>query len=124
MQQADIRISVSTEFVTEQQEQGLVQYAFAYEICIENQSDTSVQLLNRHWLITDGNGTTREVHGSGVVGKQPHIAPGESFIYTSGALLETPVGSMQGHYEMQRADGTLFTAPIEVFSLSVPHLLN
>jgi ApaG protein len=81
-------------------------------------------LLSRYWLITDGNGKTSEVRGDGVVGKQPTIQPGENFIYTSGAVIETPVGTMQGYYQMQHADGSLAHAAIDVFSLRVPNAIN
>jgi ApaG protein len=99
-------------------------YAFAYRVSITNLGQRNSQLLTRYWLITDGNGKTSEVQGDGVVGKQPVIEPGESFTYTSGAVIETPVGSMQGYYEMQNEDGQRFKAPIDVFNLRVPHLVN
>ena len=83
-----------------------------------------LQLRNRYWLITDGNGDTQEVSGAGVVGEEPVIAPDESFEYRSGAVLDTPVGTMQGHYEFESKDGTLFKAPINVFSLAVANALN
>ncbi|MGS2719713.1 Co2+/Mg2+ efflux protein ApaG [Paraglaciecola aestuariivivens] len=100
------------------------QFPFAYTITITNQGQQAVQLLNRYWLITDGDGKKTEVQGPGVVGEQPVIETGESYEYTSGAILDTPVGTMQGFYEMQWADGELFQAPIEVFSLAVPNVLN
>ena len=99
-------------------------YVFAYTITIANRSDVSAQLLNRHWSITDGHGEVRQVHGSGVIGQQPHIAPEQSFSYTSGAVIATPVGSMHGYYEFERPDGTRFQAAIPAFSLSIPNILH
>jgi ApaG protein len=99
-------------------------YAFAYKITIHNYGQQSVQLINRYWLITDGNGKKTEVQGPGVIGEQPFIQPDDSFDYTSGAVLDTPVGTMQGYYEMQREDGERFQAPINIFSLAVPNVLN
>lgn len=99
-------------------------YAFAYHVQIHNTGRQSVQLLNRYWLITDGNGKTTEVRGPGVIGEQPVIAAGKKYQYTSGAILQTPVGTMQGYYEMQDANDTPFQAPIEVFTLAVPNLVN
>jgi ApaG protein len=99
-------------------------YAFAYKITILNNDLQSVQLINRYWLIIDGNGKKTEVQGPGVIGEQPHILTGDSFQYTSGAVLDTPVGTMQGYYEMQQEDGERFQAPINIFSLAVPNVLN
>lgn len=120
----DINISVKTAFLADHPVAEEGKYAFAYFISIENNGSQSVQLLNRYWLITDGNGKASEVSGPGVVGEQPHIAPGHTHQYNSGAILDTPVGSMQGFYEMQRPDGSLFQAPIPLFSLAVPSLIN
>ena len=99
-------------------------YVFAYTITIENHGDASAQLLNRRWRVSDGTGRIQEVAGPGVVGKQPHIAPGEAFRYTSAAIIESPVGSMAGHYEFQRLDGSLFEVVIPIFSLSVPNMVH
>ncbi|WP_420550286.1 Co2+/Mg2+ efflux protein ApaG [Litorivicinus lipolyticus] len=99
-------------------------YAFAYEISIHNAGSFSAQLLNRHWLITDGNGKTEEVKGPGVIGEQPVLVPGDTYTYTSGALLKTEVGSMRGQFEMQADDGHRFMAPIRAFTLAVPGALN
>ncbi|NMH60421.1 Co2+/Mg2+ efflux protein ApaG [Alteromonas ponticola] len=99
-------------------------FAFAYHVVISNLSNEPVKLLNRYWLICDADGKSMEVEGAGVVGKQPTIQPSEQFEYTSGAIIDCPVGSMQGYYEMQRKDKTTFRVPIEVFSLAVPHVLN
>lgn len=126
MAEADypIQISVNTEFLHNRLPDEKQKYAFAYHITIVNAGDTDVQLLNRYWLITDANGKTSEVQGAGVVGEQPVIPPGQKYQYTSGAILDTPVGSMQGYYEMQSTDGETFRAPIDVFSLAVPNLIN
>lgn len=119
-----IVIQVSTRYLPDHLPENSSQYAFAYQITIINQSDETVQLINRYWNITDANGKSSEVQGSGVVGKQPVIKPGEQFQYTSGAILDTPVGSMQGYYEMQTSDGTSFRAPIDIFRLAVPNVIN
>lgn len=97
-------------------------YVFAYTITIENRGDVGARLLSRHWLITDAEGHRQEVRGEGVVGEQPYLGPGERFRYTSGAILETPVGAMEGSYQMQADDGTAFEAPVPPFSLAMPGL--
>ena len=98
--------------------------AFAYTITIRNEGALPAKLLTRHWVITDANGKVEEVRGPGVVGEHPHLAPGEAFEYTSGAVLETPVGTMQGSYQMLADDGTAFDALIPRFTLSVPRTLH
>ena len=97
---------------------------FAYTITIRNEGTVPARLLSRHWIITDANGKVQEVVGDGVVGEQPHLEPGEGFRYSSGAILETPVGSMQGRYRMVADDGEHFDAPIAPFTLAVPGLLH
>jgi ApaG protein len=87
-------------------------------------ASTPAKLVNRHWLITDANGKIQEVRGQGVVGEQPYLRPGEKFRYTSGTVIETPVGTMEGEYEMQADDGRMFLAPIDRFSLAVPRVLH
>ena len=119
-----IRVSVSAKHLPDHPANSKEKFAFAYHITIRNHSDARVQLLSRYWLITDGNGKNTEVQGEGVVGKQPHIDPASEYQYTSGALLDTPVGSMQGYYEMEAEDGYRFRVPIDIFSLSVPNALN
>lgn len=119
-----IRIQVKSQYLAESSQPAQQKYAFAYHISIENVGNEAVQLLNRYWLITDADGKKTEVHGAGVVGKQPVITPDDTYEYSSGAILETPVGTMQGYYEMQTADGSLFRAPIPLFSLVVPNLIN
>ncbi|HEV7166080.1 MAG TPA: Co2+/Mg2+ efflux protein ApaG [Gammaproteobacteria bacterium] len=120
----DIRVDVETAFVPDQSDPGQNRFVFSYTITIRNQGGVSAKLLNRHWVITDSNGKVQEVRGEGVVGEQPHIKPGEGFRYSSGAVLETPVGSMQGAYQMQNDRGETFDAPIAPFRLAVPGVLH
>lgn len=119
----EVDISVDTQYLKNQIPEK-DKFAFAYKVSICNGGQQPIQLVSRYWLITDGNGKKTEVQGPGVVGEQPHIQPGECFQYTSGAVLDTPIGTMQGYYEMQKADGELFQAKINVFSLAVPNVLN
>ncbi|KZY51579.1 Co2+/Mg2+ efflux protein ApaG [Pseudoalteromonas shioyasakiensis] len=119
-----IKVSVETFYVEGQSEPEQDKYVFAYSITIKNHSLCSAKLLSRYWLITDANGKEVEVQGEGVVGETPTIAPGESYKYTSGAVLDTPVGTMQGHYTMRTEFGTEFEAPIEVFRLARPNILH
>jgi ApaG protein len=120
----EIRIQVTTNYVDEQSEPEDGRYVFAYTITISNEGEISAQLISRHWVITDANGKVQEVSGDGVVGEQPHLDPGEVFRYSSGAVLETPVGAMQGLYRMQTDNGISFDAPIAPFTLAVPGVLN
>ena len=120
----DIRVDVETAFVPDQSDPGQNRFVFSYTITIRNQGGVPAKLLNRHWVITDANGKVQEVRGEGVVGEQPHIKPGEGFRYSSGAVLETPVGSMQGAYQMVNDQGEKFDAPIAPFRLAVPGLLH
>lgn len=119
-----IDIDVETHYIEEQSLPEENRFVFAYTITIRNNGDQPAKLLNRHWIITDGEGETQEVRGEGVVGEQPHIGPGAYFRYTSGTILDTPVGTMQGSYEMRADDGTVFEATIPVFTLSLPHTLH
>ena len=119
-----IRIQVATNYVDEQSEPDADRYVFAYTITISNEGDVAAKLMSRHWVITDANGKVQEVSGDGVVGEQPHLSPGERFRYSSGAVIETPVGAMQGLYRMVSDDGDSFDAPIEPFTLAVPGLLH
>ncbi len=119
-----IRVGVETNFISAQSDPARNRYVFAYTITIENIGHVAAQLLTRHWIITDASGHVQEVKGDGVVGEQPHLAPGDSFRYTSGAVLETPVGTMQGTYHMVTDEGARFEAPIAVFRLSVPNVLH
>jgi ApaG protein len=120
----DIRINVATSYVDDQSEPDAGRYVFSYTITISNNGDIPATLLSRHWIITDANGRVQEVNGDGVVGEQPHLNPGECFRYSSGAVLETPVGAMQGMYRMETDTGAGFDAPIQAFTLAVPGLLH
>lgn len=120
----DIRIQVATRYVDEQSEPEMDRYVFAYTITISNDGGVAAKLISRHWIITDANGKVQEVSGDGVVGEQPHLQPGEEFQYSSGAVLDTPVGAMQGIYRMETDDGVYFDAPIAAFTLAVPGLLH
>jgi ApaG protein len=120
----EIKIEVATNYIVDQSEPDVGRYVFAYTITIENLGDLPARLLSRHWVITDANGKVQEVKGDGVVGEQPHLNPGETFRYSSGAVLETPVGAMQGSYRMKADNGTHFEAPIPPFTLAVPGVLH
>lgn len=117
-------INVDTRFLDDQSAPEEDRYVFAYTIHIRNQGKVPARLLGRRWLITDGNGKEHEVVGEGVVGEQPWLRPGEGFEYTSGAVLETDIGTMRGSYDMLADDGTRFAAPIPAFTLSVPRTLH
>ena len=120
-----VRITVQPRFVPEQSNTGASQYLFAYHITIRNEGHETVQLLSRHWVITNGEGRVEEVRGPGVVGYQPILAPGEEFQYTSGCPLGTPVGTMHGEFNMVVADTREnFDARISPFRLAVPSVLN
>ncbi|MBU1308168.1 MAG: Co2+/Mg2+ efflux protein ApaG [Gammaproteobacteria bacterium] len=122
--QYNIAVSVDTFYIAAQSDPSAQRYVFAYTITIRNHSSEDVQLLRRHWLITDANGKQTEVDGDGVIGEQPKLAPGSSYQYTSGAVLETPVGTMQGHYEMVTKQQEQFNAAIPLFRLAMPNILN
>ena len=117
-------IDVDTRFLDDQSAPEEDRYVFAYTIHIRNQGKLPARLLGRHWLITDGNGKVKEVVGEGVVGEQPWLRPGEGFEYTSGAVLETDIGTMRGSYDVLADDGTRFAAPIPPFTLSIPRTLH
>jgi ApaG protein len=119
-----IKIDVKTSFVESQSSVDDSCYVFAYTITIRNEGHFSAKLLTRHWIITDANGKVQEVHGKGVVGEQPELAPGESYQYTSGTMIETPVGTMGGSYQMVDEAGDPFDAEIPEFVLSVPRTLH
>ena len=120
----DIRVDVVTSYVEEQSNPGDGRFVFSYTITIRNEGEVPAKLLTRHWIITDANGKVQEVRGSGVVGEQPHLQPGQTFRYTSGAVIETPVGAMHGSYQMLGDDGAKFDAPIPPFRLAMPGVLN
>lgn len=111
-------------YIPEQSDAAAGRYAFAYTITITNTGAVPAQLLSRHWIITDANNLVQEVRGEGVVGAQPKLKPGESFEYSSGSLLATPVGTMRGSYQMLAEDGERFDAAIPEFTLSVPRVLH
>ena len=119
-----IAIDVNTRFLADESAPEDGRYVFAYTIRIRNEGTVPARLVSRHWIITDANGHVQEVRGEGVVGEQPHLAPGESFEYTSGAVLETGEGSMRGSYRMQADDGSGFDAPIAPFALRMPRTLH
>lgn len=119
-----VQVSVETFYIDAQSDSAADRYVFAYTITINNQTNERVQLLRRYWKITDANAKVTEVNGDGVIGEQPYLAPGERFTYTSGAVLETPVGTMQGHYDMVTADQKPLVVPIPLFRLARPGVLN
>jgi ApaG protein len=119
-----IRVDVETAYLDEQSDPKERRYVFSYTITIRNEGSVAARLLTRHWVITDANGKVQEVRGEGVVGEQPHLKPGQGFRYSSGAVLETPVGAMQGSYQMVTDEGARFDAPIAVFRLAMPGILQ
>ena len=120
----DIQVSARTAFIPEQSDLENNRYVFAYTITITNAGNVPAQLVSRHWVITDANNQVQEVRGLGVVGEQPLLRPNESFQYTSGTAIATPVGTMRGSYQMVAEDGRQFDAPIPEFTLSVPRVLH
>lgn len=120
----EIRVDVTTQYLADQSDAAANRYVFAYNITITNTGSVAAQLISRHWLITDADADVQEVRGLGVVGHQPLLQPGEKFEYTSGCALNTPVGTMQGSYQMTAEDGTQFEAPISEFVLSMPRVLH
>jgi len=120
----DIAISVDTRFLDDQSAPAENRYAFAYTITIANLGTVGARLLSRHWVITDANGKVHEVRGDGVVGEQPWMRPGSNFEYTSGAVIETELGTMRGSYQMVADDGTQFDAMIPTFVLTTPRTLH
>lgn len=119
-----IRVDVETNFVDDQSDPRERRFVFAYTITIRNEGQVPARLLTRHWVITDANGKVQEVRGDGVVGEQPYLKPGQGFRYSSGAIIETPVGAMQGTYQMVADDGLHFDAPIAPFTLAMPGVLH
>ena len=119
-----IRVDVETAYVEEQSDPQDGRFVFSYTITIRNEGVMPARLLTRHWIITDANGKVQEVRGDGVVGEQPYLKPGQGFRYSSGAVIETPVGAMQGSYQMVADDGEQFDAPIPPFRLAIPGVLN
>ncbi len=119
-----IRVDVETHYVDTRSDPDSGRFVFAYTITVRNDGEIAATLLSRHWVITDANGHVEEVRGPGVVGEQPHLYPGEGFRYTSGAIIATPVGAMEGSYQMIADDGHGFDAPIEPFTLAIPGQLH
>ncbi len=119
-----IRVEVETSYLEDQSEPRERRFVFAYTITIRNEGEVAAKLLARHWVITDSNGRVQEVRGDGVVGEQPYLLPGQGFRYSSGAVLETPVGAMHGSYQMLADDGARFDAPIPAFRLAIPGMLH
>lgn len=119
-----IDIHVNTAYLADQSDPSSDRYVFAYTITIANTGTVAAQLISRHWIITDADNVTQEVKGLGVVGEQPLLRPGESFEYTSGTAMATPVGTMRGSYQMVAEDGNKFDAEIPSFTLSMPRVLH
>ena len=119
-----ISVSVNTAYLAEQSDPSADRYVFAYTITIANSGTVAAQLISRHWIITDAENVTQEVKGLGVVGEQPLLRPGESFEYTSGTAMATPVGTMHGTYQMVAEDGNKFEAEIPLFTLAMPRVLH
>ena len=119
-----IVVTVATAFLPQESDAAARRFVFGYTITIANASERGAKLLNRYWIITDGDGGEREVRGPGVVGEQPYLRPGEQFRYTSGAILTTQIGSMRGSYEFADDAGVAFTVPIPAFTLAVPNVLH
>ncbi|VXB54054.1 protein associated with Co2+ and Mg2+ efflux [Pseudomonas sp. 8AS] len=119
-----VDVSVATRYLPEQSSPEQNRFAFAYTVTIHNNGAVAAKLLSRHWVITDGDGRVQEVRGAGVVGQQPHLQPGESHVYSSGTVMATKVGNMQGSYQMLADDGKRFDAVIAPFRLAMPGALH
>jgi ApaG protein len=119
-----IRVEVETSYLEEQSDPRDKRFVFSYTITIRNEGEVPARLMTRHWIITDANGNVKETRGDGVVGEQPYLKPGQGFRYSSGAVIETPVGTMQGSYQMVDDDGKHFDAPIAPFRLAMPGVLH
>lgn len=119
-----IDIEVQPAYIAEQSDPENDHYVFSYTVTIRNNGSIPAKLLTRHWIITDGDGQVQEVKGDGVIGEQPHLQPGEGFQYTSGTFMSTPIGTMQGSYQMVADSGEQFDAEIPTFRLSVPNTLH
>jgi ApaG protein len=117
-------VTVKTQYLADQSNIDASQYVFSYTIQITNTGKVAAQLISRHWVITDANNKVQEVRGLGVVGDQPLLEPGASYEYTSGTMLNTPVGTMHGTYQFTAVDGTQFDVPISTFTLAMPRVLH
>jgi ApaG protein len=120
----EITVKARSTYVPEQSDENGGRFVFAYTITITNTGTVPARLISRHWIITDSDSRIQEVRGMGVVGEQPMLQPDESFEYTSGTAIATPVGTMRGSYQMVAEDGTAFDAPIPEFTLSIPRVLH
>lgn len=120
----NIHIDVETDYIPEQSEPEANRYVYTYTITLRNDGNVPARLMTRHWVINHANGKVEEVRGEGVIGEQPYIRPGEGFRYTSGTILETPYGDMNGSYQMLADDGVEFDAEIPAFSLTMPNTLH
>ncbi len=119
-----IKVEAAAEFIPGQSDPETDRYVFSYRITLTNTGTVAAQLISRHWVITDGTGKVQEVRGLGVVGEQPTLAPGQQYSYSSGSVIETPVGTMQGSYQMTAEDGHRFDAEIPTFVLAMPRVLH
>lgn len=117
-------VTVKTQYLADQSNIDASQYVFSYTIQITNSGKVAAQLISRHWVITDANNKVQEVRGLGVVGDQPLLEPGASYEYTSGTMLNTPVGTMHGTYQFTAVDGTQFDVEIPTFTLAMPRVLH
>ncbi len=120
----EITVSIATNYLEKHSEPENSRFAFSYTVTIENNSAHAAQLISRHWIITDANNAIQEVKGMGVIGEQPRIPPGESYTYSSGSILETQAGTMEGSYQMQTDNGEGFDVPIPTFMLTTPRSLH
>ncbi len=124
MEKYNIDVKALATYLADQSDEGASRYVFSYTITITNKGSVGAQLISRHWVITDADNESQEVRGLGVIGEQPKLKPGESYEYSSGSALGTPVGTMRGTYQMVAEDGTKFDAPIPEFTLSIPRVLH
>jgi ApaG protein len=124
MEKYAIDVKALATYLADQSDEDADRYVFAYTITITNKGSVAAQLISRHWVITDADNDVQEVRGLGVVGEQPKLKPGDSYEYSSGSALGTPVGTMRGTYQMVAEDGTRFDAPIPEFTLSIPRVLH
>ncbi|MBS0923003.1 Co2+/Mg2+ efflux protein ApaG [Providencia sp. JGM181] len=120
----NVSIQVQSVYIESQSQPDIARFVFAYTICIRNLGRIPIQLMSRYWLITNSDGRKTEVQGEGVVGEQPVILPGKEYRYTSGAILETPMGTMEGYYVMLSEQGNHFHVDIPAFRLAIPTLIN